>query len=156
MSRPRQTWKIRWVLTSSMRTASSWETEVTAWLMTLRSPAFAIRRSLWQEAQTKRFTVGSLYGSSDIRATMCHSTPEENCNWIHWIIAVFPVDSYGEELGEVELSEEKALSLLQNVSWQVTQLSLKIIHGGFFFHRQILSQHARITHQVLQLQLSSC
>lgn len=47
--RHRWTWNIRCVLTSSMRTVSSWETEVTAWLMTLRSPALAMRRSLWQE-----------------------------------------------------------------------------------------------------------
>lgn len=47
-----------------MRIASSWETEVTAWLMTLRSPALAIRRSLWQEAQTNRFTDGTQCSSS--------------------------------------------------------------------------------------------
>lgn len=35
-------------LTSSIRAASSWETEVAAWLMTLRSFALAISRSLWK------------------------------------------------------------------------------------------------------------
>lgn len=35
-------------LTSSMRAASSWETEVAAWLMTRRSFALAISRSLWK------------------------------------------------------------------------------------------------------------
>lgn len=120
-----------------MRTASSWETEVTAWLMLLRSSALAISRSLWQEAQTHIKHTREAAGLSDF----CSSV---------WLIR------YREELAEVELSEEEALGLLQKLGWEATQLSLESVHGGFSsVHGQELFQHARVAHQVLQLRLSS-
>lgn len=57
-------------------------------------------------------------------------------------IIMYPLstDAYREELAKVQLSEEEALGLLQDVSWQVTELSLQIIHSCFSsIHHQKLS-----------------
>lgn len=64
-------------------------------------------------------------------------------------------DSYHKEFGKVKLGQKKAFSLLQNVSWLATQLSLEIIHSYSLVQCQKLSQHACITHQIFKLQLSS-
>ncbi|TNN47928.1 hypothetical protein EYF80_041871 [Liparis tanakae] len=63
--------------------------------------------------------------------------------------------SYREELGEVELREEAAFGLLQDVGRQVAQLRLQVPPGGFSSGRlQEAAQRAGVTHQVRQRQPS--
>lgn len=134
--------KMKRVLTSSIRSASSWETEVAAWLMTLRSSALAISRSLWKHT----FTDNTEHARSSLSGQR-----EREWTWSHWK----STGSYRKEFGQVKLGQKKAFSLLQNVSWLATQLSLELIDSYSLAHCQKLSQHACITHQIFKLQLSS-
>lgn len=138
-------------LTSSTRAAISRETEDAAWLMTLRSFALAISRSLW-----KRDThLLIILNTHDTQEALYHGNREEGEMWSHWKSRGNIPAAYREEFAKVKLGQKKAFSLLQSVSWLATQLSLELIKASSLVHSQKVSQHACITHQILNLQLGS-